>query len=202
MLNNALWPRKKEVSIHRCQNLWIKRCPSHLCPFPPPPQEQPTIAAIFICLATELWCTFPKECSLLFEAIVGWTGPILTGPGVPECCPVLLCVILSPNWGLFEVKAFHGRVKERLLWSAVSRFYLWPLFSIVQSSWQDNLLLSQGENESHDWSCWGRNRNVCKVIGGNVRACFFRSTQFSRENIILQYFCLPIEGGELYTLGL
>lgn len=47
-----------------------------------------------------------------FEAIVGWTGQILTGSDVPECCLAFLCVILCPNWEVFEVKALHWTAKR------------------------------------------------------------------------------------------
>lgn len=53
-----------------------------------------------------------RNAASFFEAIVGWTGQILTGSDVPECCLVFLCVILSPNWEVFEVKALHWRAKR------------------------------------------------------------------------------------------
>lgn len=55
--------------------------------------------------------------------------------------------------------------QREALWSAVLGCY--PPFLLYK--WQDNLQLSQGENESHDWSCWRRHGNVCEVMGSNVR---------------------------------
>lgn len=110
-----------------------------------------------------------RNAASFFEAIVGWTGQILTGSDVPECCLVFLCVILSPNWEVFEVKALHWRAKRGSLECRIALLSLPPAPLFLLYKWQDNLQLSQGENESHDWSCWRRHGNVCEVMGSNVR---------------------------------